>query len=110
MARAALTIQQLDRGGVTPAYAAAIADGHSFVNDGRTILHVKNTGAQITLTIQLPGTIDGQAVADRTVTIPATTGDKMLGPFRKSQYNQADGAVYVDYSSPTGVSIAAIRT
>jgi len=110
MARTTVSAQTLVRTGITPTYNAATAtDGDAFENDGKTFIHVKNAGSQITLTIQTPGTVDGLAVTDRTVTIPATTGDKMIGPFPTSQYNQSDGKVYLDWSGVTTVTFAVVR-
>ena len=41
---ALLTVQKISQSGVVPAYAAASAETDSFVNDGKTILFVKNNG------------------------------------------------------------------
>lgn len=110
MARTALTVQDLAASGITPSYTAAIADGHSVHGDGKTFLHVKNSGGSAcTVTIQTPATVSGLAVAEQTVSVPATTGDKMIGPFPPNTYNQVDGDVYIDYSVTTGVTVAAIR-
>ena len=109
-ARTTVTPQTLVRAGITPTYnAATVTQGDGFSNDGFTFIHVLNTGVQSVLTIQTPGTLDGQAVADRTVTIPATTGTKMIGPFPPDQYNQSDDQVYLDWSSVSGVSFAVVR-
>jgi len=108
MARTALSVQPLSRAGVTPGYASANSSGNSFPNDGRSFAHIKNTEAALTVTVQIPLTVDGQAVSGRTVTVGATTGEKMIGPFPAAQYNQVatdPGAVYLDYSAVTGVSV-----
>jgi hypothetical protein len=102
----------LARTGITPTYNAATAPatgGDGFSNDGKTFIHVLNTGTEKTLTIQTPGTVDGLAISDRTVTIPATTGNKMIGPFQTSIYNQSDGKVYLDWSLETAVTFAVVR-
>lgn len=110
MARTTVTPQQLARAGITPSYnAATVTDGDGFANDGRTFIHVKNTGVETTLTIQTPATVRGFAVAEDTKTIPATTGDKMYGPFEPELYNQANGQVYLDWSQVTGVTFAVVR-
>lgn len=111
MARTALVPQQVVRAGLTPVFSAANADGHSVANDGHVMLEVKNgSGAPITVTVQTPGTVDGLAIAELVVTIPATSGDKMIGPFQPGIYNQADGTIYVDFSAVTTVTVAAVRT
>lgn len=110
MARSALTVQTVALAGVTPSYSAANVDGHSFANDGDTFLQVKNTsGSAITVTLQTPATVDGVALTDPTVTVPATTGDKMIGPFPTRAFNQAGGVVYVDFSAVTNVTCAAFH-
>lgn len=111
MSRTALTVQVISRSGLAPSFAAANTDGHAVPNDGRMFVHVKNaSGSAVTVTIQTPGTVDGMAVADRTVSVAATTGERMIGPFPPSQYNQiaADvGSIYVDFSAVASVSVAA---
>ncbi len=113
MARTALTVQNVIRtsNGLTPSYTAANVDGHSIVNDGKkTFLQIKNTGVSAcVVTIQTPGTVDGLAVTERTATVGATTGDKMIGPFPQEYYNQADGTIYVDFDQVTSVTCAAIK-
>lgn len=110
MARTVLAAQQVSRAGLTPVFSAGNADGHFVPNDGRVILEVKNTSASpVNVTVQTPGTVDGNAIADLVVAVPATSGDKMIGPFPASIYNQADGSIYVDLSAATGVTVAAVR-
>lgn len=111
MPRTALTVQQISTGGLTPSYVAADqVNGMEFVNDGDTFLHVKNTNAsQRTVTVTTPRTVDGLAIADPAIVVPATTGDKMIGPFPPATFNQAGGLVYVDFDASAGVTIAAIR-
>ena len=110
MARTTVTPQTLSNAGITPTYNAATAtDGDAFANDGNTFIHVKNASSQVTLTIQTPATVSGVAIAEQTVTIPATTGDKMIGPFNTTVFSQADGKVYLDWSGVTGVTFAVIK-
>lgn len=106
MARTDLTAQAISRAGLAPAFAAANVDGHSWANNGRQFLYVKNAaGAPITVTFPIPVTVDGQAVASKTVSVPATTGERLIGPF-PAQYQQADGDVWVDFSAVTSVTVA----
>ncbi len=113
MARLALTVQQLvrDGSGITPNYQAPqLAGGNSFANDGNVLLHFKNTNAAArNVTIQTPGTIAGLAIADLVVTVPALTGDKMVGPFPPNVFNQADGCVYLDYDAVADLTVAVVR-
>ena len=111
MARSNVVPQTLSRAGITPTYNAATAPGtggDGFSNGGRTFIHVLNTGVEKTLTIQTPGTVDGNAITDRAVVIPLTTGNKMIGPFPPAIYNQSNGQVYLDWSLETDVTFAVV--
>ncbi len=99
MARQSYTAQALVRSGngLAGTERDGHADGHSVVNDGHVIAVLRNSGAgSHTTTIQTPGTIDGLALADLTVVV-AAGATKYVGPFPKGVYNQADGALYVDF-------------
>lgn len=106
--RTALAIQQVSRSGLTPAYAAANVDGHSLPNGGSEFVHVKTGGTACTVTVQTPGNVDGQAVADRTIVI-GTTSERMIGPFPPSIYNQGASEVFLDFSAVASVTIGAFR-
>ena len=110
MAVTVLAVQPILRSGLTPVFTAANVDGHYVSNDGKTFFEVKNTNAApITVTIATPQTVDGLAVTDRTVTVAATTGDKMIGPFTMD-YNQTDSSnLLVTFSAVTDVTCAAFR-
>lgn len=109
MARTALAVQQIVRSGLTPSYSAANVDGHSIQNGGSEFLHVKTGGTACNVTIVTPGTVDGQAVADRVIAI-GTTSERMIGPFPPDVYNQPGAAdVHVDFSAVTSVTVAALR-
>lgn len=108
---AVLTVQQAALAGLTPTYAAAAVAGDSFPNDGRTVLHVKNTNAAartVTVASQKTATA-GLAPANNAVVVPLTVGDKIIGPFDASVWNDVNGNVQITYSVETGVTIAAIR-
>lgn len=108
---AVLTVQQVALTGLTPAYAAATAGGDSFSNDGEVMLHVKNTNGAartVTVTSQKPAT-PGLAPSNNVVVVPLTVGDKMIGPFDPTVWNDTNGLVQVTYSAETGVTVAAIR-
>lgn len=111
MARHEAAVQSIVRTGLAPSYGAVHADlEHKFTNDGRTFLHVKNTnGAARTVTLVVSKTVDGQTVTNPTVTIPADTGDKIIGPFPKGYYNQSDGMVYFNVSAAAGVQFAVCK-
>lgn len=104
------TPQAIVRTGLAPTYGAADSGGNQFVNTGREFLQVKNTNAAARyITITTPATVDGLAVADVYVTIPATTGDKMVGPFPTKWFNYTGALTKVDYSAVTNVTFAVVR-
>jgi len=107
---ATLTPQVPSLAGLTPSYAAANSGGDQVACDDRTFLHVKNTnGSSRDITIATPGTVDGLAIADVVVTVPATTGDKMIGPLKASTFADSNGFAQITYSAATGVTVAAVR-
>ncbi|GAA5046549.1 hypothetical protein HNP84_009745 [Thermocatellispora tengchongensis] len=111
MARTDLNAVPVPRAGLdlTAALTPAIADGHMFVHSERRMVRVKNANASArTVTVQIPATVDGQDVVDRTYVIPATSGDVLIPPF-PAVYRQANGKVYIDYSDPAGLSVAVLE-
>ena len=88
------------------AIAGDATNDHSFTNDGRTFLRVKNTGAGAqTITIitsQVVGPLGDLAVADRAISVPASA-IRYIGPFSSSLYGQPSdsGKVWVDVAETT---------
>jgi hypothetical protein len=110
MAVTALAVQQISRAGITPAFTSANADGHTILNDGKTFLEVRNAdGSAITVTIDTPQTVDGLAVASRTVSVGATTGVKMIGPFPLDYNQPGTEYIQVTFSAVTSVTVGAFR-
>lgn len=116
MARVAITPQAIVRTGLNATYTAALADGHGFTNSGRKkVIHVKNGGAGATVvTIPTPGTIDGLAIPDRTVSVPAGE-DRFIGPFSELYENDDSGgdtgisdAVFINTDVQTSVTYAVL--
>lgn len=110
MARTVLTKQAIVQAGLTPSLAAANVDGHYFEGSGTVYLEVKNASAgAIDVTVQTPATVAGLAVAELVVSIPATTGQKKIGPFMPRAFNRPAGGsdaglVYVDFSAVASVT------
>lgn len=92
--------------------AADATNQMMFDNDGSTVLVVKNTsGAAVTVTVLSVKDEAGRS-GDLSISVPATTGLAFIGPLRQAWWNQTAtdiGKVYVNFSSGTGVSIAALR-
>jgi hypothetical protein len=107
------SVQSITTAGLTPSFEAANGSGgQMFANNGRRFVRVKNaSGSPITVTVLIPATLDGVAPANggKQVTVPATTGDVVFGPFGATTYNQADGKVYLDFSAVTSVTLAVLE-
>lgn len=76
MARTILPVTKASRAGVSSPteQAGDTTNGNVVTNSGRTIITVRNadtTSHQVTF--RTPGTVDGLAVADRQVTVDAST-------------------------------------
>lgn len=83
------------------------ADTYEFLNDGRTVLIVDNgTGDDCVATIVTPNTKDGNAIADKAVTM-ATAKTWSLGPYLPSVYNNSNGKVTVTFDK--AVDVVAVR-
>ena len=68
------------------------------------------TGAgACSVVIVTQATSQGFAIADQTVSVPATTGDKFIGPFPASLFNDASEKVSYTLSDTVGLSVAVIR-
>lgn len=113
---ATLATQVASLAGLTPAYGAANAGGDNFVPDVDTYLHVKNVNAAIkTVVVATPHTdVGGSAIADVSVAIPATTGEKIIGPFPAEEFADANGTpkgnAFITYTpDATGVTIAVVQ-
>lgn len=104
MARLDLVVTDIGRGGVDNAGVAGQADGHMFPSRGKEFVEVENSGAgAATVTFVSPREIDGLAISDLTVSVPAG-GRRLIGPFPPRTFNQpsssADsGKVYVNYEA-----------
>ncbi len=111
MPRVALTVQEIGRTGHQPTFGAAETDGNSWNNTGHEFIHVKNGATNVDVTIQTARTVDGQAVTNRTVTVPATE-ERLLGPFPPALFNQGGSigdVVHVNYDDVTNVTVGVFR-
>lgn len=108
MARLPLSLTDVALAGTDPHPTAANTDGHSIVW-ARDVALVVRTGATTTnITIDVPNTVNGLAIADRgPVTIPINS--TRIFPIGAAEYRQPDGTVSVDYSAITNVLVGVIR-
>lgn len=104
---ATLTTQSIDLDGVAPTYASAAGGGDKMRPGDHNFLHVKNgDGSPITVTLITPGTSEGLAIADQTVTV-AATGEQMIRVTPERYRNPSDGLASITYSAVTSVTVAA---
>jgi hypothetical protein len=104
---ALLTTQQMTSAGAALTLAAANVGGDTAdISNGRTFLWCKNaSGGAITVTLATPGDVEGLAIADRTVSVPATTGERMIGPLNPAVYGSI---ATITYSGVTSFTVAAV--
>lgn len=104
---ATLSTQTITRVGLDPAYVACAVSGDECRPSERTFLHVKNghTSPQ-GVTVVTPGTVEGQAIEDLTVSVP-DAAERMIGPLSPSLFRDpSDGMAAITY--PDGVTALTI--
>lgn len=109
---AELSVQRIVLTGLNPTYAAAAGGGDNFLNDGRTVIHVKNGGAG-PITVTADGANPDQWGVtgndhDAAVSVP-NAGERIIGPFRRDRFNDANSKVNLAYSGVTSVTIAVLQ-
>lgn len=109
MADITLAVEKITRAGINLTDTGSLSTSNTYhvPNNGRTFLHFKKSGAgACTVTVVTPGKVDGLAITDLTVSVPATTGDVMIGPFPLDDYNDSSGAIQFTLSEVTGLTVA----
>jgi hypothetical protein len=105
---ATLTVQKSSLTGTTPTFGAVSASD-VFANDGKTYIEVKNAGGSAdTCTVTAQSTCNQGTLHDSVTTVPATTGDKVIGPFEPTRFNNSSGQCTVTHSFTTSVTIAVV--
>lgn len=101
--------ENIGTGGLAATYRTAALSDKVTPGDG-TFLHVKNGSASaVTVTLVTPGTVDGLAVADRMVSVPATS-DRFIAVPENPYINFADGGLAeIQFSAITSVTFAVLR-
>lgn len=97
---ATLTVQTAKASGLAPTFAAASVGGDKCINDGRTIVLVKNSsGANAyTVTAVTPMTVGGIAVADVAAAVATSASPAVLGPFPIQIFNDGSRMVSLTYT------------
>jgi len=92
---ATLTTQAISRAGITPSYAAVAGGGDACEVGDDIYLHFKNTNA---------------ATCTVTLAIPATTGDKLIGPVGALFKDPTTGLCTITYSgTSTNTTVAVCK-
>ncbi|MBF0406470.1 MAG: hypothetical protein HQM10_03890 [Candidatus Riflebacteria bacterium] len=108
MSASEITVQSSGLSGLEATYEAANADGNTFTNDGKTLIHVKNGGgSDITVTVDSPVQCNQGFTHDPTVVVTAGE-NRFIGPFPPSRFN-SEGKGSVSYSGVTDVTVAVIK-
>lgn len=103
-----LAVQKMALTGVAPTFSAVSASD-TFPNDGKTYIEVKNTSATPdTCTVVAQSTCNQGVLHDSITSVPITTGDKVIGPFEMSRFNNASGQCTVTHSTTANVTIAVV--
>lgn len=111
---ATLTTQAVTRAGATPTYAAAAGGGDACEVGDDVYLQFKNTGTQKTVTLAIPATsstYSSVAYTNTTLIVPATTGDKVIGPISAGLYKDpTTGLCTITYSpDATGLTVGVFK-
>ena len=112
---ATLTPREITRAGIDLStggggFVAASAGGDKFANTGREFVYFTNlSGGTITVTVDVqPDTIDGLAVANKTLAVlPATNA--IMGPFPPGNYNDASGFTNLSYSGVASLTLQVFK-
>lgn len=102
-------VQAVGPAGLAATYFADLTTTDTFLirNNGSVMLHFKKTGiGACTVTIDTPGNVDGLAIPNRTVTVPATTGDIHIAKLSPSIYNDVNGDLRITLSDVAGLTLA----
>ncbi len=110
MARVTFTAQPIVVAGLLGVYSqptTGSGNGMTIASDPshRTLIHILSPSNTCTATFLTPGTNDGLAIAERTVT--CTSQNKFV-PLRRN-YLQSDGFYYVEFDANTGVTVGAFK-
>lgn len=111
---ATVTAQSIAIAGTSPTMSAASGGGDT-VDCGDTVFLVVNSGSTIAnLTITTPGTVQGLAIADQVIAIPANAGTvasapPVIIPLPPSLYGDANGQAALSWSATTNIKFAVCR-
>lgn len=103
---ATIPVNASDVQGANLTYYSIVAGGDTFLNDGKTVLLVKNTGSSCTVTVTPQKQINGLTITPVSKAV-TTANDVVIGPFDPSIFNTAAGAAVLTYSGGTATTTIA---
>lgn len=103
---ATIPVNAADVQGANVQYYSIVAGGDTFLNDGKTILLVHNTGSSVTVTVTPQKKINGLTITPIAKAVTSVS-DVEIGPFDPSIFNTAAGAVELTYSGGTATTTIA---
>jgi hypothetical protein len=114
---AVLTRVDVNEGGqgLAAGGAACTGGGDSVVNDGRTVLVVKNGDASPHSVTVTPAKATTQqdglgALTKAAITVAVAAGDvAVIGPFAPALFNDINGKIAITYTAVTSMTIMAVR-
>lgn len=111
MADTTLSVEKMGINGLAATYnAMSTANTYFARNGGRLFLHFKKSGAgDADVTIVATKSVLGLSVEDLVVTVPASTGDVMIGPFPPGVFNNGDGDISFTVDEDTGLTCAVVE-
>jgi hypothetical protein len=112
---ASLATQKGTAAGVALTYASAAGGGDDFICTGREYFHAKNaSGGAITVTFTsgaASANVCSFGIANAAHDLAVVVGagaDRLIGPFSKDRFADANGSVHVTYSGVTSLTVAVI--
>jgi hypothetical protein len=95
--------------------AAEDTAGFKFLNDGKTLINIINADSgACTCTIDTPQPCNYGGTTVHDIDVSVTNGDdKLIGPFEKQRFNDADGFVTISItpsSDATAISARAVKS
>lgn len=106
---ATLTVQNIANTGLNPSLASAAGSGDEFANSGQTYFHANNaSGGAITVTFNAQNSCNYGVTHDIAVSVPAGE-ERLIGPFEKQRFNDANERVQVTYSGVTSLTVGAFE-
>lgn len=112
MADVPVTPAKANSSGVTVGSAAvSMSASDNYIvrnNKGLVLLFIKTGAGEATITVVTPNSVDGNAIADKTFAVPASTG-VVVATFNPSVYNDGSGDIDVSTDDDTGLTMYALE-